>query len=124
MRRNTLLASFLAVPLAAAACAEGSTAIGLGGSGRGGGAVDTGGSGTGGASSGSSGPTSCAQASGYAGCCIGSTFYYCGKSSSGVSAKPCPSGQTCGWDATSNYYACVAPPGVADPSGAHPITCQ
>jgi hypothetical protein len=127
MRRMTLFAScFLALPLAAA-CAQGSTAIGLGGSGRGGGdTTETGGGGSGGgaSSSGSSAPTSCAQASGYAGCCVGDTFYYCGKSSGGVTPKPCPSGQTCGWDATGSYYACVAPPGVADPSGQHPRACQ
>lgn len=29
----------------------------------------------------------------------------------------------CGWDATSNYYACLAEPGLPDPDGVHPIDC-
>jgi hypothetical protein len=122
MRRAVLLASFLAVPLVAAACAQGSTTGALGGAGEGG--VATGGGGTGGASSGGgSAPASCAQAGGYAGCCAGDTFYYC-KGDAGVTTKHCPTGQTCGWDTTNGYYGCVTPPGLADPSGTHPLACQ
>jgi hypothetical protein len=125
MRRVALLASLLAVPLAAVACAQGSTGGELGmGAGATGGTSGTGGSsGTGGATSGGTVPTSCAQAGGYAGCCSGDTFYYC-KGDAGVTPKNCTNGQTCGWDTTKGYYGCVTPPGLADPSGAHPLACQ
>jgi hypothetical protein len=116
------------LPLSAA-CAQGETFYGAGGSGRGGGTpVGTGGSGgsqsgAGGHSSGTA-PTSCAQAGGYAGCCLGNTSYYCQTGSTTVTMKACPSGQVCGWNASKSYYSCVAPPGGADPSNMYPIACQ
>jgi hypothetical protein len=137
MHRFKRLSFFVIVPLAAA-CAQGATLEGIGGSGRGGGTpVDTGGAaGTGGtsassssgqaSSSGNSGnaPTTCTKAGGYEGCCIGTTSYYCSKGSTTVTEKACPSGQTCGWSSSKGYYACVAPPAEADPEGQYPIACQ
>ena len=135
MRCCKWLSFFVLVPLAAA-CAQGSTLEGLGGSGRGGGTPAGNGGGTDGSggsstsgqasSSGNSGnpPASCSLAGGYAGCCAGNTNYYCPKGSSKITPNVCASGQVCGWISKDGYYGCVAPPGEADPSHEYPIACQ
>jgi hypothetical protein len=49
--------------------------------------------------------------------------YYCTTGAT-VVAKPCPSGLVCGWMSVNQYYACVMPPAMADPSGLNPIACE
>jgi hypothetical protein len=67
-------------------------------------------------------PTTCAQANDFYGCCDPSgTLYYCDQST--LQSLQCSSGTECGWNDTQGYYDCVASPGGADPSGAHPMTC-
>jgi hypothetical protein len=141
MRRLQALSFFMVVPLAAA-CAQGETFYGAGGSGRGGGTpVGTGGAnGTGGATSGtgmaqssssssssSNGgtvPSKCLQVDGTVGCCVGNTAYWCAKGSTTLTQKVCPGGQVCGWNPNQKYYSCVAPPGGADPTNNFPIACK
>ena len=67
-------------------------------------------------------PTTCAQADGLYGCCIGQDLYYC--LSGTVIEQTCKNGRVCGWSASNAYYGCVAPPGGADPSGIYPIACE
>jgi hypothetical protein len=55
---------------------------------------------------------------------VGNTNYYCTAGGTTVIQKACAGGLVCGWDAAHAYYACVAPPGGADPSNQHPIACQ
>jgi hypothetical protein len=143
MRRLEALSMLVFVLLAA--CAEGMTNFGAGGSGRGGGTpIGNGGSGGSGGSGGMGGgavlttsshsssstsgsgptPTNCSQADGYQGCCVGNVSYYCPNGSSTVTKKICPSGQVCGWNPGKSYYACVAPPAQADPTNTYPIACK
>ncbi len=84
----------------------------------GGGGTDAGGGGSG------SAPTTCTQANGTYGCCIGNEVYYCSGTSTKVTAKACTSGQVCGWESSKGYYYCIPSPGGADPSGTHAMTCQ
>jgi hypothetical protein len=128
--RRIVLGLALLVPLA---CAEGSSVADFS---RGGG-TPVGAGGTGGASttatttstSGATGttssgaaPTSCSQANGSIGCCIGDTAYFCDKGT--LEQKQCSGGDACGWNTKDGYYACVSSPGGADPSGANPIHCN
>ena len=124
------------------ACAKGEEGLGEGGSGRGGGVpvTEAASSGANGSTStagstasttttttsGGNAPTTCADANGMTGCCEGSTAYYCKANATTVTAQTCKSGETCGWKPGSNYdyYACVASPGGADPSGTNPIECK
>jgi hypothetical protein len=74
-------------------------------------------------SSGSGGtPMTCGDADGTVGCCEGNVNYYC-NSSNQVAQKACTGTKVCGWSAANGYYACVAPPGGADPSGTYPLAC-
>jgi hypothetical protein len=68
-------------------------------------------------------PTTCSQADGKQGCCVGNELYYCASSSSSLTKTACSSGEVCGWSASSGYYDCVSPPASADPSGTYPIAC-
>jgi hypothetical protein len=70
----------------------------------------------------SSVPTTCAEADDTIGCCVGDVLYYC--KSKTLTQQTCKSTKVCGWNATEEYYACVAPPGGADPSGKYPIACK
>jgi LDH2 family malate/lactate/ureidoglycolate dehydrogenase len=50
--------------------------------------------------------------------------HYC--SSSGtltMRTRTCTDGGVCGWDTTYKDYACVAPPGGADPNHVWPEAC-
>jgi hypothetical protein len=114
--------------------AGGSGTVGAGGSGTGGVAATTaatsttsgtsgGTSGTSGTTSGSTTPSDCAQASGMVGCCAGNTLYYCKSGSTSVASEACKSGESCGWEASKNYYGCVSGAATPDPSGTYPIAC-
>ena len=80
---------------------------------------------TGGGDAGTSGtaPTTCTEADGTFGCCEGTTNYYCATGATTVTSKTCTGGKVCGWNKTSGYYACVAAPATADPSGMYPLAC-
>jgi len=67
-------------------------------------------------------PLSCAQADNGFGCCVGNSLYYC--VANAITLQACAGGTVCGWNATANYYDCVAPPGGADPSGTYAIQCS
>jgi Calcineurin-like phosphoesterase len=75
-------------------------------------------------SSGGGIPTTCAGADGAIGCCTaGGVLYYCSGGST-LETKACTGGEVCGWSASDGYYACVAPPATADPSGTNPLLCS
>jgi hypothetical protein len=67
-------------------------------------------------------PKTCAEADSKVGCCDGNVLYYCETTT--LTSKKCSGSDVCGWDSTSSYYGCVAPPGGADPSGTHPLACK
>ena len=78
----------------------------------------------GGSSGGGDVPTTCAQADHGTGCCTpAGILYYCTTQAT-VYEKTCAAGTVCGWNGTSGDYDCVAPPGGADPSSAHPLLCD
>ncbi len=85
------------------------------------------GSGTSGGGSSTSGgggtvPTTCTEADGATGCCVGDTRYYC--SAGAVATDDCTTnGKVCGWSATYSNYGCVDAPAKADPAGTYPLAC-
>jgi hypothetical protein len=82
-------------------------------------------SGTPGDGGGGGTPTTCAQAYNVIGCCgANGDNYYCPADGGALTMTACTAPKVCGWNATKGYYACVAAPGTADPSGTNPIACQ
>ena len=70
-------------------------------------------------------PTTCSQANNFVGCCgANGDNYYCPADGGALTTTACTSPKVCGWSATKKYYACVAAPGTADPSGTNPMACQ
>jgi hypothetical protein len=86
------------------------------------GGSSSGGSSSGSGSGGSSTPTTCTEARGSTGCCVGNEVYYC--SGSSLTHKSCSGGEVCGWNSSKGYYYCVASPGGSDPTGSNPIACE
>jgi hypothetical protein len=106
-----------------AACAHGETGIDeTGGSGTTASSTTTASGTTSGTSSGGTAPTNCTEADGAAGCCLGSTLYYCKSGSTTVTPKACTGGNVCGWNSTKDYYDCVTS-ADPDPSGTYPRSC-
>jgi uncharacterized protein (TIGR03382 family) len=71
-------------------------------------------------------PTTCAEADGNPGCCIGNTIYFCATGATPtLTTQTCTGTKVCGWKTTStgSYYGCVAPPASGDPSNTYPLTC-
>jgi hypothetical protein len=66
-------------------------------------------------------PATCRQADSKVGCCVGNVVYYCDPT---LTSKTCTGSDVCGWDGTSDYYDCLAPPGRADPTGSYPRECK
>jgi hypothetical protein len=67
-------------------------------------------------------PTTCKEADDDIGCCVGDVLYYCVTTT--LTKQTCKGTKVCGWSKADDYYACVAPPGGADPSGTYPIACK
>jgi hypothetical protein len=67
------------------------------------------------------GGSSCPAGLTYAGCCQGTTLYFC--ASGKVLSLSCQSSPACGWDSKKSYYRCGTS-GGADPSGVNPILCS
>jgi hypothetical protein len=76
-----------------------------------------------GGSSSSGAPTTCSEADGKVGCCYNNVNYYCtSNTATTVKHTTCSAGESCGWSAANNYYAC-GPNAGADPTGTYPIDC-
>jgi hypothetical protein len=73
-------------------------------------------------SGGSGGPTTCADANGSTGCCIGNTEYYCASGSTTPTSKACTGSEVCTWNSTKSYYGCGTGPATGQ-NGGSPLAC-